>query len=50
MAVLDKEGMGPQFGPDGLKILLQASGGKERIAQVQEPRSGPSTCKIYSHQ
>jgi hypothetical protein len=33
MAVLDKEGMGPQFGPDGLKILLQASGGKERTAQ-----------------
>ena len=34
MAVLDKEGMGPQFGPDGLKIPLQASGGKERTAQV----------------
>jgi hypothetical protein len=34
MAVLDKEGMGPRFGPDGLKIPLQASGGKERTAQV----------------
>lgn len=34
MAVLDKEGMGPQFGPDGLKIPLQASSGKERTAQV----------------
>lgn len=34
LAVVDREDSGPQFGADGLKILLKGSGDKERTAQV----------------
>lgn len=33
LAVVDRASIGPQFGADGLKILLSGSGGKERTAQ-----------------